>query len=304
MSKAYATLTGYTQWELEHYFDDYLKRIQVALQIDREALLEHMAVWYNGYSWDGVQRVYNPFGTLSFLSSEQFQNFWFGTGSPNFLIHQMRKHLRFDVENSIVNNRILDKYDIENLELIPLMFQTGYLTVKSMDAMTGQMVLDYPNQEVRESMYEFLIDDIAKNSHRDSTGRTITDMRDAFASRDTGRVRDIINSMLGDLPSETYEKQSEGLYHGLLHLIFSYLNLYVHSEVHSSHGRADAVVETATDVYVFEFKFNKTAKEALKQIKKNKYGDKYRSSRKRITAIGFNFNQTERQINDWLEETL
>ncbi len=118
-----------------------------------------MRVWYNGYSWDGVTKVYNPFGTLNFLFDKVFENYWFSTGSPQFLIQQMRKITFYNVKNSVVNNRILDKYDIDNLELIPLLFQTGYLTGKSMDAMTGNMVLDYPNKEVRESMYDFLIDD-------------------------------------------------------------------------------------------------------------------------------------------------
>jgi hypothetical protein len=176
LSKEYAAITGYTQTELEYYFDDYLKRCANELQLSREALLSHIKTWYDGYTWDGVTEVYNPFGTLHFLADRQFKNYWFATGNPNFLIDQMRKHARFDVENSVVNSRILDKYDIENITLIPLLFQTGYLTIKSIDAMTGDMVLDYPNKEVRESMYEFLIDDLSKNVHRLHTGHTIEDL--------------------------------------------------------------------------------------------------------------------------------
>ena len=120
------------------------------------------------------------------------------------------------------------------------------------------------------------------------------------------------NGILADLPSETYQKQTEGLYHGLLHVIFSYLGMFANSEVHSSHGtsrnnregRADAVVQTLTDVYLFEFKFNKTAQEALDQIKNKKYADKYRASGKTLTGIGVNFNSTEKKIDDWLEEVL
>ena len=127
--------------------------------MSREALLENMRIWYNGYSWDGFSRVYNPFGTLNFLFDKTFKNYWFSTGSPQFLIDQMRKHNQFDIENVVVNNTILDKYDIDNITLVPLLFQTGYLTVKSVEVMSGDMVLDYPNKEVRESMYQFLIDD-------------------------------------------------------------------------------------------------------------------------------------------------
>jgi Predicted AAA-ATPase/PD-(D/E)XK nuclease superfamily len=301
LAEQYATLTGYTQEELEFYFDDYLQEIQIKLKLSREELLLHTKAWYNGYSWDGVNRVYNPFGTLNFLSDKVFRNFWFSTGSPNFLIAQMRKHTQFAVENSIVNNITLEKYDIENLELIPLLFQTGYLTVKEIDVMTGDMVLDYPNKEVRESMYQFLIDDLAKDPYRTHTGRTMQDLNKAFMSKDLLQVKEIINGLLADMPFHTFDKQTEGLYHGLVHLIFSYLGMFVQSEVHSSRGRADAVVQTLTDIFIFEFKFNKTAQEALDQIYNKKYADKYRTSNKPITGIGLNFNPNERQIDGWIE---
>jgi hypothetical protein len=198
----------------------------------------------------------------------------------------------------------LDKYDIDNLELIPLLFQTGYLTVKSMDPMTGNMVLDYPNKEVRESMYEFLIDDVSKNPERIHTGMTIMDLEKAFVARDLEKVKNILDSLLADLPSQTFQNQTEGLFHGLIHLVFSYLGVMANSEVHSSQGRADAVVQTLTDVYIFEFKFNKTAEEGMAQIKKTDYAGKYRASNKVIRGIGVNFNSEKKGIDDWIEEVL
>jgi Predicted AAA-ATPase/PD-(D/E)XK nuclease superfamily len=304
LSEKYATLVGYTQEEVVQYFDDYLTKIEAKLTLSREDLLENMRVWYNGYSWDGVKRVYNPFGTLNFLDDQSFRNYWFATGSPQFLIEQMRKITFYNVENAVVNNRILDKYDIENLELIPLLFQTGYLTVKSMDPMTGDMVLDYPNREVRESMYEFLIDDVSKNPQRVHTGMTVMDLNKAFVAKDLEKVRSILNSLLKDLPSQTFQNQTEGLFHGLIHLVFSYLGMMANSEVHSAQGRADAVVQTLTDVYIFEFKFNKTAQEGIDQIKKQDYAGKYRASDKVITGIGVNFNTDKKGIDEWLEEAL
>jgi Predicted AAA-ATPase/PD-(D/E)XK nuclease superfamily len=300
-SENYATLLGYTHTELQQYFPDYLSKIAQKLNISLEILLETMAKWYNGYSWNGVQRVYNPFGTLNFLADQVFQNYWFSTGSPNFLIAQMRKQTYFNVENTYANNVILGKFDIENMDIVPLLFHTGYLTVKERDVMTGEMILDYPNKEVRESMYQFLIDDVAKNQQRTHTGRTIKDLNKAFLEKDLPQVRIILNSLLEDLPDEVYKNKSEGLYHGLIHLIFSYLGMFVDSEVHSSRGRADAVVQTLTDVYIFEFKFNKTAQEALKQIHEKKYANKYKASGKPITGIGVNFSTEARGIDEWLE---
>ncbi len=304
LSPKFSTLTGYTQNELEENFDDYLVEIEHKMQISRETLLQQMKIWYNGYSWDGINRVYNPFGTLNFLSDKVFRNYWFTTGSPKFLIDQMHERIVYDVENTLVDSIEFESYDIENVGLIPLLFQTGYLTIKELDIMTGDMVLDYPNKEVRESMYHFLISDLSRNPRRTATGRTIQDINKALQSRDLERVREIINSILADLPSETFIKQTEGLYHGLVHVIFSYLGVFVTSEVHSSIGRADAVVETTNDVFIFKFKFNKTGLEAIEQIKKKNYAERYKTSGKRILGVGVNFNNDEKQIDDWVEVEL
>jgi hypothetical protein len=304
LAEQYAALAGYTQEELEYYFDDHLQLCSERLKISREELLKRMKIWYDGYTWDGATEVYNPFGTLNFLSNKTFFNHWFSTGSPDFLIKKMRSLTYYNVENSVVNNRILDKYDIDNMTLIPLLFQTGYLTVKKLDRMTGDMVLDYPNREVRESMYEFLIDDVSQNPQRVHTGMTIADINKAFIAKDLTKVQTILNSLLADLPDEAHLKQTEGLFHGLIHLVFSYLGMFVNSEVHSSKGHADAVVQTLTDVYIFEFKFNKTAQEGIDQIKKQDYAGKYRASDKTITGIGVNFRSDKKTIDEWIEEPL
>ena len=305
----FSTLVGYTQMEIELYFDDYLQEIEVSLNLAREELIRLMKIWYNGFSWDGINKVYNPFGTLNFLDQKVFRNFWFSTDSPRFLVDKVRTEVLYNVENTVVDSITSDKFDLDNIELIPLLFQTGYLTVKEIDVMTGEMVLDYPNKEIRESMYQFLISDLARNPHRTNTGRIMRDLNKAFLEKDLETVKIIINSILADLPSETYLKQSEGLYHGLIHLIFSYLAMLINSErnaarVHSLQGRADAVVETPGDIFIFEFKFNKTVREGIDQIKTKKYALKYQNSGKKIVGIGVNFDNESKQIDDWMEETL
>jgi hypothetical protein len=299
----YATLTGYTEGELVANFDDYLQLATEKLNLSREALLKEMGTWYDGFSWDGIHKVYNPFGTLNFLDERRFRNFWFSTGNPKFLLLQMKKHVQFDMENTRTNGYLLNKYDIDNLDLVPLCFQTGYLTVKHIDQMTEEMILDYPNKEVRECMYHFMIDDISSTKNP-NTGLTIKDLNKAFLDNDLEKVKTIINSLLASLPYETYKKQSEGFYHGLLHLIFSYLGIYIESEPHLSNGRADVVVHTPQYIYIFEFKFNKNAEDALQQIKDKDYADKYRASGKTIIGVGVNFNKAKRKITGWLVENL
>lgn len=300
----YTTLVGYTQEELEFYFEEHLQAVQDSLNVSRDALLAEIKMWYNGYSWDGINRLYNPFGILNFFDQKWFLNFWFTSGMPLFLVKVMKEKGVFNVENSRINIINLDKYDIENLELVPLLFQTGYLTVKSVNRQTRELLLDYPNNEVRDSMYSFMIDSLARNEHRNDASITNQDLLEAFNAADLDRIKDLINGLLAGLPYDAFDKKSEGLYHGLIHFIFQLLGIYIKSEVHSSKGRADSVVETATHVFIFEFKFNKTAEEALQQIKDKQYADKYRVNAQIIIGIGVNFNAEEREIDGWETEIL
>jgi Predicted AAA-ATPase/PD-(D/E)XK nuclease superfamily len=304
LDKNYANIVGYTQEELEFYFEERIQSTRKSLQLTREDLLERMRIWYDGFSWDGKTMLYNPFGTLNFFKKETFQNFWFSSGMPNFLYTIMKERLIFDVENTEINGQTLEKYDIDNLDLVPLLFQTGYLTVKSFDRLTEDLVLDYPNKEVRESMYRFMIEGLAKNESRGDATKTNKYLLKAFQDADLDRAKEVINALLSDLPSEAYDKKSEGLFHGLIHFIFQLLGMYIKSEVHSSKGRADSIVETATHVFIFEFKFNRSAAEAMKQIKNKKYADKYRASGKIIYGIGVNFVSKDKEINGWETEVL
>jgi hypothetical protein len=300
----FATIVGYTQEELETNFSEYIDKAAKSLEIDRENLLKKMKIWYNGFSWDGKNTVYNSFGTLNFFSNRDFRNYWFSTGTPTFLLNQMKKQNMFQIENLTIDRIDMESYDINNLAIIPLLFQTGYLTVKSIDRENGMFLLDYPNQEVRQSMYRFMIDGLAPNPQRFSTTNTILGFAKAFSQNDLDTVRTIISSLLADLPSEVYDKKSEGLYHGLLHFIFSLLGIYIKSEVHSYKGRADSVVETITHIYIFEFKFNRSAAEAMQQIKDNQYADKYQNAGKTIVGIGVNFKTDEKEIKGWEVEEL
>jgi Predicted AAA-ATPase/PD-(D/E)XK nuclease superfamily len=306
MEREFANLVGYTQQELEFYFADYLQKIQAESGTTYEELMENIKIWYNGFSWDGENKLYNPFGTLLFLASGWFRNYWFATGMPTFLLKQMQKHQLFDVENTSINELSLNNgYDIERLELIPLLFQTGYLTIQSINKTTNEIVLDYPNKEVRESMYAFLINGLANVTlGRNDAHNSLHKLLPAFLKADLGAVRAILDALFATLPYEVYRKKSEGIYHGLIHVMFSLLGIHIKSEVHSARGRADSVVETATHVFIFEFKFNKNATEAIAQIQEKNYAAPFRSSERTIIGIGVNFSTRVRGINGWKEVIL
>jgi hypothetical protein len=303
----FVNLVGYTQNELETNFESYIDEIAIKLNTPKPELLDLMRKWYNGFSWDGINKVYNPFGTLNFLQKQAFQNFWFTTGTPTFLAELMKKQANFEFDNTAVTSVTLEKYDLDNLNLVPLLFQTGYLTIKEKDLMTGDMVLDYPNKEVRESMYQFLLDYLSNSPVENASGNSVKHLAKAFHANDLDRVKIILDTLFADLSYNLYEpdpRRSERFYHSVIHLMFKYLGVHVQSEVHTSMGRADSVVETGTHIYVFEFKYNKSGKTAFDQIIKNGYADKYRASGKNVIGIGVNFSEKKKAITGWVVKDL
>jgi Predicted AAA-ATPase/PD-(D/E)XK nuclease superfamily len=307
LDKRYATLTGYTQQELELNFEVYLDEAfkDMGEYDTREAFLAEVRRWYNGYSWDGVNRLYNPFDTLCFLAKQDFMSFWFQTGTPAFLLDKMLTQTIFQVENIETNTNFLDEYSLDNVELTSLMFQTGYLTIKEKKRQ-GELVLSYPNQEVREAMYSFLISKMGKPVG--GGGITVQHLNRAFIVNDLQRVRIILTTLFDNLTYDVYAHQTvpqvEGFYHGLIHILFKYLGIYVQSEVHTTKGRADSIVQTSTHIYFFEFKINSDATTALQQIKNNKYAAPFAADSRVKIAIGINFDLQSRTLNDWIEEIL
>jgi hypothetical protein len=309
LDENYATLTGYTQTELEFYFEDYIQSVMERHQLTRPVLLEMMRENYNGFSWDGPHTVYNPFGTLNFFKKRAFEGFWFASGTPTFLVNLMKKQVKFNYENTQTTTGLLDKYDLNNLDIVAILFQTGYLTIKKRDFLTGELLLDYPNKEIKSGMYEFMINAVIPSSEKEASSISVKNLAHAFQTNDLEQVKRIINTLFSDLPSNLYERDdndklkemqlSERFFHGTIHLIFKYLGLHIDSEVWSSQGRADSVVQTATHVYVFEFKYNRSGKAAMTQLLKNNYADKYRTDGKIIVGVGVNFSHKTRRLNGW-----
>jgi hypothetical protein len=305
----YATIVGYTQEELELNFEDHIQNVMQSLNFSREKLLAEMKKWYDGFSWDGRQELYNPFGTLSFFNNRAFRNYWFATGTPTFLLKLMKEKGIFEYESKRVNDTILEKYDLDNLDIVPIMFQTGYLTVKEMDFETGDMLLDYPNQEVRDSTYQFIIDDLSRTPSGETSHITVKDLSKAFNDNDLATVQLIINTLFSDVPVQLYEADkddkkrelelSERFFHSIIHLLFKYLGIFIDSEVSTSLGRADSVVQTPTHIYLFEFKYNRSANAAMTQLENKNYADKYRATGKKLIGIGVNFSHKIRRINGW-----
>jgi hypothetical protein len=302
----YATMLGYTEEELESNFPEYIENaLKKFPHYTRTQLLAKIRLWYNGYSWDGVTKLYNPFGILLFLSSRDFQGFWFQSGTPSFLAKKMLTESFFVAEDIEANTSFLDQYSLDNIETTSLMFQAGYLTIKE-KMEDGDLVLTYPNQEVRRAMYSFLMDSMSPV--RGGHGVSVVHLKKAFLANDLAKVESILVAMFGGLAFDVYthqtQQQVEGFYHGLIHILFKYLGLYIHSEVHSLKGRADSLVETPTHIYIFEFKINSTAEIAFQQIIDKQYAAPYQADSRIKMGIGVNFNTVTRQLEGWKNDVL
>jgi hypothetical protein len=297
----FGALVGYTQKELEHSFKDHIKQVikKSKGKYNRKSILAAIKEWYNGYSWNMKDFVYNPFSILQFFNNEQFQDYWFKTGTPTFLMKVMGEKRFFNLNNLKVNKTLFESYDLDNLEVRSLLFQTGYLTIKKIDFRTGEYTLDYPNREVEEAMHDHLIGLLLNRMAADST-RPILIMEQAFIQNDVAKVVTVINTMLKDLPSHVVNGKDEHFYHSLVHLHFRYLGLFINSEVHTSDGRMDAVVQTDTHIYILEFKLDESAQAALGQINDKKYADKFALENKILVKIGINFNSKKKSVDDWL----
>lgn len=296
-----AALLGITSEEVKSYFAATLEQIAQRKGLSPEALFEKVQLWYNGYSWDGRHKLYNPFSLLNFLDGEQFQNFWFETGTPTFLVKEMRKHHYYDIGHVVASQHQLSAFDFKNLDPITVLFQTGYLTLESYDERFQTYHLRYPNHEVRFSLQQYLL-----NAYRDTlSGNALAPavaITKALEAKDIEQVVKTINATFSSIPYDLWQRENEHFYHALLHLTFSLLGAYVQSEIHTAQGRCDALVLTERYIYALEFKLDRSAEEALQQIKDKGYLTPYLGSPKEKIAIGINFSTAEKAVDGWLAE--
>jgi hypothetical protein len=300
INERYNNLLGITQQELESQFNDRLHEIAALRKTEFDVFLAQVKNWYNGYNWSGTDTVYNPFSLLNFLQDGQFNNYWFATGTPTFLVERMRNEGRFQWDSDeFIALLTLANFDIEHIELPTILFQTGYLTISELNIMEGWCKLDYPNQEVKASLEQLML---GAFQHRIGSGLpTVLQLRQALERNNLDRVVEIINTAFSDIPSDLWKGATELHYHALVHLTFSLLGNYLKSEVNSSLGRCDAIVQTATHIYAFEFKLEQSAAIAIQQIINKNYLGPYQLDARQKVAVGINFTREKRGVTefDW-----
>jgi hypothetical protein len=303
MHPAYATMLGYTQKELEENFEEHIIDCAQSLNLSREALLDKMRWWYNGYRFDeNAETVYNPVSINTFFNFKKFKNFWFDTGTPKFLVDILRQQgfYRFELEPQSENS--FDTFELESINPLGLLYQTGYLTIKSRDEF-GFFHLDYPNHEVEDSMKGALLESYMGLLH--GSGKPLVfKLETLLRQQKLEEVIKILTGLFKSIPFQDYEKYPEKFYHAAIHLIFSYMGLSVYSEVPNSDGRMDALVETSENIYIFEFKLDQNAEVAIDQIRKKAYYEAFWHKNKPVIGVGVNFSSQIRTIDDWKMEKM
>ena len=306
MNERYACLCGVTQKELETCLAPELTALASKMSMTYDEALIEMKNRYDGYRFaPASEGVYNPCSVLNALDSRDFGSYWFETGTPNLLAQRVKEEnlnpLDFDGNITVTLPEIKD-YRPDETSIIPLLYQSGYLTIKSHNPQSGEYVLGYPNKEVRYGFINELLPQYTPDYGK--SGFTISRFVQNLRTGETEEFMEQIESYFASIPYDVIPKKlkREKFYQFIFYQLFVLMGQVVESEVKSSRGRADAVVKTANTIYVFEFKMdnNATAEAALAQINDKGYPIPYAADHRRIIKVGVQFSVEEGGIKRWL----
>jgi hypothetical protein len=294
MRQEFNEICGISQQEIDTNF------AQELAVYDREKIRQ----WYNGYRWHvNGAKMYNPFSLLNFFVDGDYRNYWFSTGTPTFIIELSKQNKFYDLNDVQANSLLLSSFDIDNLEAIPILFQTGYLTLKSYDSTFDIYSLDYPNYEVKSAFLQYLSKSYMSSTMQEAQTMPKELLR-ALRTQNETELREAINAVFAHIPYLLWQKENEHFYHAVIHLLFSLLGVYIHSEVHTKNGRADAIILYEDHVYCLEFKLDKSAESAVQQVKDKGYLDAYRNKASYFSIIGINFSSDEKKVEKLIWEDL
>ena len=300
MDARYATICGITDGELRRDFRPELERLAVNEGLNYEEVCQKMKQMYDGYHFrHNMEGVYNPFSVLNALDSAEFGNYWFVTGTPTFLVELLKK-TDYDLRNlegiELPAEQFAD-YRADADYPIPVIYQSGYLTIKGYDSRFRTYSLGFPNEEVEYGFLNFLLPYYTKVPREKGTFNIMHFVKDLEAGdADAFLIR--LRAFFAGIPYELNDK-TERHYQTVFYLVFRLLGQYIEVEERSAKGRADAVVKTNDFVYVFEFKLDGSVGDALEQIDKKGYLLPYTADSRRLMKIGVSFDAAERNIGEW-----
>jgi len=303
MAADYSTLLGITDEELDSYFPEYIKLFAESEGFTYDEARERLRLYYNGYRFsESNSKVYNPFSLVNLFVNKKLRNYWFESGTPTFLVNLIKERDYYlpQTESFTVRSSIFSTYELPDLDITALLFQTGYLTVKDYDSESDLYTLSYPNLEVKNSFVDILFKHLAGK-------KPLEIYTKIYYHLSKGELEEFISVMTSIFAGITYDEGSrinEANFHTLFYVTLAAGGLPARSQVLNYSGRIDMVVEVKNKVYIFEFKCNQSAEEALSQIKQKKYQEAFIGSGREIYLVGINFDMDKRNIAQYKWEVI
>ena len=300
----YAAICGITEEEMLTQMSGHIDQMAQTLGCTREEMIEKLKRKYDGYhfTWPSPD-IYNPFSLLNAFDNEEINDYWFGSGTPTYLIEMMRKFhvLPMEIGNVKARASSFDAPTEQMTNIIPLLYQSGYLTIKDYNPYAQMYWLDIPNSEIRTGLMESLLPNYL-HRQKDEGLTTVGLMYDAIRQEKMDDALRLLQTFLSTVPYTDHIKDSEGHYQQMLYVIFSLFGWYVDVEVRTPVGRVDMVLRTATTLYIVELKLNQSAEAAMNQIDLKQYPERFRLTGLPIVKVGINFDAERHTLKDWVIE--
>ena len=303
MDHRYTEICGISEKELHQYFQEDIQKMADKYGVTYEEMSERLRQNYDGYHFaPNTGGMYNPFSILNVLSRLQFGSYWFETGTPTYLVELLQKndYALEEMDNIIVGFETISGIDATDTDAIPVIFQSGYLTIKDFDSRFQSYTLGYPNKEVEMGFTKFLLPYYTGSR----STRSAFEIQNFVREVESGDIDGFFTRLRSFFSDTTYEviRQQELHYSNVLYIVFKLLGFYTQVEYHTSNGRIDLVLQTPDYIYVMEFKLNGTAEEALQQINDKGYALPFATDARTLYKIGVNFSPETRNIERWVVE--
>ena len=306
LASDYEAICGITQEELEMYFAESVDEMAGRYKVGRDEMLAKLKRQYDGYHFSkGMKDVYNPFSLLNAFAQKDINDWWFRSGTPEYLLRLLsRSHENLDeMTGRYYSARQFIDYKADVERPLPMIYQSGYLTIKDYDPEMNTFLLDYPNNEVKSGFVSLVASSYFKRRD-DDVENVVRGIAKSLRSGDTDRLRDTLTSFLAGIPYTARrrddERERERYFQYTFYLIFKMVSVYeTYVEQPQSQGRVDCIVETAQYVYVFEFKLDGSADEALSQIEEKGYARPYASDSRTVYRIGVSFSSDTGTVAEW-----
>ena len=300
MDVSYAAICGISEEEMLTQMDSDLDLLAARIGVSREGMIAKLKDNYDGYhfTWPSPD-IYNPFSLLNAFADGKMDSYWFGSGTPTYLIEMLNK---FGVVPSKIGGveAVSAEFDAPTermASITPLLYQSGYITIKDCDSEFGIYTLDIPNKEVRTGLMRNLIPSYITNDTLTTT-TTVVNLARALTRDDMDGALRLLQEFLSTIPY-CDNADSEGHYQQVFYIIFSLLGYYIDVEVHTPRGRVDIVLRTRTTLYVIELKLDKTADAAMDQINLKNYAERFSLCGLPVVKVGINFDSERRTLGDW-----